>query len=39
MEAIVARLKEQDSKIQRVIDQVELSKGAPRVVHPNGPGD
>src|SRR5258708_7132555 len=32
MEAVVARLKEQASKIQRVSDQVEMSKPAPRVV-------
>jgi hypothetical protein len=32
METVVARLKEQDSKIQRVIDQVEIGKAAPRLV-------
>ena len=31
VETVVARLKEQDSKIQKVSDQVELSKGLPRV--------
>jgi hypothetical protein len=28
---VVARLKEQDSKIQKVSDQLEMSKAAPRV--------
>ena len=32
METVVARLKEQDSKIQRVSDHVEMSKPAPRMV-------
>jgi hypothetical protein len=32
METVVARLKEQDSKIQAVSDQVELSKEGPKVV-------
>ena len=32
MESVVGRLKEQDSKIQRVSDQIEMSKPAPRVV-------
>jgi hypothetical protein len=32
IETVVARLKEQDSKIQRVSDQIELSKPAPRTV-------
>jgi hypothetical protein len=32
METVVARLKEQDSKIQKVGSQVELSKAAPRIV-------
>jgi hypothetical protein len=32
METVVARLKEQDSKIQRVSNQIELSKPSPRVV-------
>jgi hypothetical protein len=32
METVVARLKQQDSKIQKVSDQVELSKPAPRMV-------
>jgi uncharacterized coiled-coil protein SlyX len=32
METVVARLKEQDSKIQRVSDQIELSKDRPKVV-------
>jgi hypothetical protein len=31
METVVACLKEQDSKIQRVSDQIELSKPAPQV--------
>src|SRR5438045_8547482 len=31
METVVARLKQQDSKIQKVSDQVELSKAAARV--------
>jgi hypothetical protein len=35
METVVARLKEQDSKIQKVSDQIELSKPAPRVVGNN----
>jgi hypothetical protein len=32
METVVARLKEQDSKIQKVTDQLELSKPAPQMV-------
>ncbi len=32
MEAVIAHLKEQDSKIQKVTDQLELSKPAPQVV-------
>ncbi|TMP94470.1 MAG: tail fiber domain-containing protein [Verrucomicrobia bacterium] len=32
MDALVARLKEQDSKIQKVIDQVEIGKAAPQLV-------
>jgi len=32
METVVARLKQQDSKIQKVSDQVELSKPAPQMV-------
>jgi hypothetical protein len=32
METVVARLKEQDSKIQKVSDQLELSKPAPQMV-------
>ena len=32
MEAVTARLKEQDSQIQKVSDQVELSKPAPQTV-------
>jgi hypothetical protein len=32
METVVARLKAQDSKIQRVSDQLELSKEGPKVV-------
>jgi len=32
METVVARLKEQDSKIQRVIDLVEMNKGSLQVV-------
>ncbi len=32
METVVARLKEEDSKIQKVSDQLELSKPAPRMV-------
>jgi anion-transporting ArsA/GET3 family ATPase len=32
METVVARLKEQDSKIQKVSDQLELRKPAPQVV-------
>jgi Chaperone of endosialidase len=35
METVVARLKEQDSKIQKVSAQVELSKPAPRTVADN----
>jgi len=32
METVVARLKEQNSKIQKVSAQLEMSKPAPRVV-------
>jgi len=32
MEIVVARLKEHDAKIQRVNDQIELSKSAPQMV-------
>ena len=32
MEIVIARLKEQDAKIQKVNDKVELSKPAPRTV-------
>jgi hypothetical protein len=32
MESVIARLKEQDSKIQKVSDQLELSKAAPQTV-------
>ncbi len=32
METVVARLKQQDSKIQKVSDQVDLSKPAPQMV-------
>jgi len=32
METVSARLKEQDSKIQKVSDQLELNKVAPQVV-------
>jgi hypothetical protein len=32
METVVAHLKQQDSKIQKVSDQVELSKPAPQMV-------
>ena len=32
METVIARLKEQDSKIQKVSDQIELSKPAPPMV-------
>jgi len=32
METVVARLKEQDSKIQKVSDQIELSKEGPKMV-------
>jgi hypothetical protein len=32
MESVIARLKEQDSKIQKVNDQLQLSKAAPQVV-------
>jgi hypothetical protein len=32
MEAVTARLQEQDSKIQKVSDQLELNKTAPRTV-------
>ena len=32
METVVARFKEQDAKIQKVTDQIELSKPAPRTV-------
>ncbi|HEV8618871.1 MAG TPA: tail fiber domain-containing protein [Candidatus Udaeobacter sp.] len=35
METVVARLKEQDSKIQTVSDQIELSKPAPQMVEYN----
>jgi hypothetical protein len=33
MQTVVARLKEQDSKIQRVSDQIELNNAVPRVVN------
>jgi len=32
METVVARLKEQDAKIQKVSAQVELNKPAPQIV-------
>jgi hypothetical protein len=32
MQTVVARLKEQDSKIQKVSAQLEMSKPAPRAV-------
>lgn len=32
MESVVARLKEQDSKIQKVSDQIELNNPAPQMV-------
>ena len=32
MEAVIAHLKEQDSKIQKVSTQIELNKPAPRTV-------
>jgi hypothetical protein len=32
MGAVTARLQEQDSKIQKVCDQLELNKAAPRTV-------
>jgi len=32
METVVARLKEQDSKIQKVTDQLEVNKPAPQMV-------
>jgi hypothetical protein len=32
METVVARIKDQDSKIQKVSAQVEMTKRAPRVV-------
>ena len=35
MEAVIAHLKEQDSKIQKVNDQVELSRAAPQMVDNN----
>jgi septal ring factor EnvC (AmiA/AmiB activator) len=35
MEAVTARLKEQDAQIRRVSAQVELSKPAPRTVADN----
>ena len=35
METVVARLKEQDSKIQKVSDQIELKNPAPQVVQNN----
>jgi uncharacterized coiled-coil protein SlyX len=35
MEAVTARLEQQDSKIQKVSDQLELSKPAPRTVSNN----
>jgi hypothetical protein len=37
MEIVVARLKEQDSKIQKVSDQVELSKFATGRIRRGGP--
>jgi uncharacterized coiled-coil protein SlyX len=33
MEAVVAHLKEQDSKIQKVSDQLEIGKPAPQIAH------
>ena len=33
MEAVTARLKEQDSKIEKVSAQLELSRAAPQMVH------
>ena len=35
MEIVTARLKEQDAKIQRVNDKMELSKSAPQTVDNN----
>ena len=32
METVVVRLKEQDSKIQKVTDQLEVNKPAPQMV-------
>jgi phage shock protein A len=32
MDALVAHIKEQDSKIQKVSDQVEMTKAGPKVV-------
>jgi hypothetical protein len=37
MEAVTARLKEQDSKIQKVGDQIEASKFATRRIRRGGP--
>src|SRR5213596_470108 len=37
METVVAHLKEQDSKIQKVSDQIEINKAGPGVVR-NDPG-
>jgi uncharacterized coiled-coil protein SlyX len=37
METVVARLKEQDSKIQRVSDRVKMSKFATRRIRRGGP--
>jgi hypothetical protein len=31
MDALIAHIKEQDSRIQRVSDQIEMSKAAPQV--------
>jgi uncharacterized coiled-coil protein SlyX len=36
MEAVIAHLKEQDSKIQNVTPQIELNRPAPRTVLNNG---
>jgi uncharacterized coiled-coil protein SlyX len=35
LQTVVARLKDQDSKIQKVSDEMELSRSAPRMVRSN----
>jgi hypothetical protein len=39
VETLVSRVKEQDSKIQRVSDQVEMNKAAPQLVASDQKGE